>query len=142
MTRDQFHCRETAVRSQTPPYQHHKSAVGSPELYPRIPPGSRVNKPHIGKRPWVGYLEKLSRSFYRSSLNGRGLRCFEILRLQCEPVQESEPTGQACEIVGQYQQANGNNEGAAEHFDSAKMSLESAVEGKELIQAEAGHEEG
>ena len=62
--------------------------------------------------------------------------------LQREPVQESEPTGQACEIVGQYQQANGNNEGAAEHFDSAKMSLESAVEGKELIQAEAGHEEG
>ena len=62
--------------------------------------------------------------------------------LQREPVQESEPTGQACEIVGQYQQANGNNEGAAEHFDSAKMSLESAVEGKELIQAKAGDEEG
>jgi hypothetical protein len=59
-------------------------------------------------------------------------------RLQCETVQECEICGQTRQAAGQNEYPDGYHQRAADDLNGMKMLLETSVEGKELVQGEAG----
>src|SRR6266446_8090533 len=62
-------------------------------------------------------------------------------QLQCETIQEGEPSGKTRETACQYQHSYSNNECATDNFDSVEVFLETAIEGEEFVERKAGQDE-